>query len=105
LAVTGPTQALPAVPSFRAQGFDVTPGWWRGLAVPADTPDDAVGRLSAALQEALDRPSLRSEFERAGLSVDPLAGPAFGQFVRDEYQTIGGLFTSLGLNVRVAKPG
>jgi len=104
LAVSAHTRALPATPSFREQGWDVTQAWWRGLAVPKDTPDEAVGRLSAALREALDSSALRAEFSHNGLSVDPLDGPAFRQFVLDEYQTLSALFTSLGLNVRNPKP-
>jgi tripartite-type tricarboxylate transporter receptor subunit TctC len=104
LAVTGRTQVLPAVPSFQEQGWDVTLGWWRGLAVPVDTPDEAVVRLAAALREALESPALRADFGRNGLSVDPLDGPAFRQFVLDEYRTVGGLFSALGVNVRGTKP-
>jgi tripartite-type tricarboxylate transporter receptor subunit TctC len=104
LAVTGRTQALRAVPSFAEQGLDVTIGWWRGLAVPVDTPGEAVVRLAVALQEALESPALRADFGRNGLSVDPLGGPAFRQFVMEEYRTVGGLFSSMGLNVRGTKP-
>jgi len=104
LAVTGRTQVLPAVPSFQEQGWDVTLGWWRGLAVPVDTPDEAVARLAAALREALESPALRADFGRNGLSVDPLDGPAFRQFVLAEYRTVGGLLSALGLNVRGTKP-
>jgi len=104
LAVTGRTQALPVVPSFGEQGWDVTLGWWRGLAVPVDTPDDTVVRLAVALQEALESPALHADFGRNGLSVDPLDGPAFRQFVMDEYRTVGGLFSAMGLNVRGTKP-
>ncbi len=104
LAVTARTPALPATPSFQDQGWDVTTAWWRGLAVPKDTPAQRTSRLSAALREALDSAALRADFARNGLSVDPLDAPAFRQFVLDEYQTIGGLFSSLGLNVRGTKP-
>jgi tripartite-type tricarboxylate transporter receptor subunit TctC len=104
LAVTGRTQVLPAVPSFGEQGWDVTLGWWRGLAVPVDTPDEAVVRLAVALQEALESPALRADLGRNGLSVDPLDGPGFRQFVMEEYRTVGGLFSAMGLNVRGTKP-
>ncbi len=104
LAVTARTPALPATPSFQEQGWDVTTAWWRGLAVPKDTPAERTSRLSTALREALDSAALRADFARNGLSVDPLDAPAFGRFVLDEYQTIGGLLASLGLNVRAAKP-
>jgi tripartite-type tricarboxylate transporter receptor subunit TctC len=104
LAVSGHTRTLPATPSFREQGWDVTQAWWRGLAAPKDTPAEVVGRLSAALREALDSRALRADFSHNGLSVDPLDGPEFRQFVQDEYSTLGALFTSLGLNVRTPKP-
>ena len=104
LAVSAHTPTLPATPSFREQGWDVTQGWWRGLAAPADTPDDVVGRLGAALREALDSSALQADFSHNGLTVDPLDGPEFRQFVLDEYRTLGALFTALGLNVQVAKP-
>ena len=104
LAVSAHTPTLAATPSFREQGWDVTQAWWRGLAAPADTPDEVVGRLSAALREALDSSALQADFGHNGLSVDPLDGPEFRQFVLDEYQTLGALFTALGLNVQIAKP-
>ena len=104
LAVSGRTRALPATPTFRDQGWDVTTAWWRGLAVPADTPDETVDLLRAGLREALASVALRADFARNGFSVDPLDGPEFTQFVLDEYQTFGALFTSLGLNLRNAKP-
>jgi tripartite-type tricarboxylate transporter receptor subunit TctC len=104
LAVSGRTRALPQTPTFRDQGWDVTTAWWRGLAVPADTPDEVVDRLRAGLREALTSAMLRADFDRNGLSVDPLDGPDFTQLVLDEYQRFGALFTSLGLNLRDAKP-
>ena len=104
LAVSGRTRALPTTPSFREQGWNVTTGWWRGLAAPRATPAEAISRLDTALRQALDSATLRSDFERAGLPVDPMNAAAFGKVVQDEYQTIGGLFTLLGLNVQTAKP-
>ena len=57
-----------------------------------------------SVREALGSASLQADFGRNGLSVDPLDGPAFRQFVLAEYQTVSMLFSSLGLNVRAAKP-
>jgi tripartite-type tricarboxylate transporter receptor subunit TctC len=104
LAVSGRTPALPAARSFREQGWNVTTAWWRGLAAPAETPVEVIGLLDAALRRALGSAELGVDFGRSGLPVDPLDAAAFGKFVLDEYQTIGGLFSLLGLNVRVSKP-
>jgi tripartite-type tricarboxylate transporter receptor subunit TctC len=104
LVVSVRTPALPTARSFREQGWNVTTAWWRGLAAPADTPAEVIGLLDAPLRWALDSEALRGEFGRSGLPVDPLDAAAFAKFVLDEYQTIGGLFSLLGLNVRVSKP-
>jgi tripartite-type tricarboxylate transporter receptor subunit TctC len=104
LAVSGRTGALPAIPSFREQGWNVTTAWWRGLAAPKGTPAEAIARLDTALRDALDGATLHADFDRAGLPVDPLDAASFGKFVQDEYQTIGGLFSLLGLNVQTPRP-
>jgi len=104
LAVSGRTRALPDTQTFRELGWDVTTAWWRGLAVPVETPNEVVYRLRAGLQAALASAELLADFAHNGLSVDPLDGPEFSRFVLDEYETFGALFTSLGLNLRAAKP-
>ena len=87
----------------QAQGFDVTAGSWRGLAVPGDCPDHVIARLDTGLRQALDDPSLHADFAAHGMSVDPLPAADFGRLVRQEYRTSGALLASLGLNVRAAK--
>lgn len=42
---------LPDAPTFQEQGFDLEGSIWRGIAVKAGTPDDAVN----AIQEAIDK--------------------------------------------------
>lgn len=104
LAVTSHSAALPAAPTFREQGWDIALGWWRGLAVPKATPDAVVGRLSAALRQALDDPALHGDFAQSGLSVDPLDGPLFHQAVEEEYHTLGALMTALHQNKQSGPP-
>ncbi len=100
LAVTSPTPTLPGTATFQAQGFDVTAGSWRGLAVPGDSPDHAIARLDSGLRQALEDPALHADFATHGLSVDPLGAADFGRLVQNEYRTSGALLASLGLNVR-----
>jgi tripartite-type tricarboxylate transporter receptor subunit TctC len=55
-AVTTPERvaSLPDVPTTEEEGLpDIQVGVWHGLYVPADTPDDVVQTLTAALQAAL----------------------------------------------------
>lgn len=72
LAVTGNARldVLPGVPTVAESGY---PGFhaatWFGLAVPAQTPPDAVAKLQAAATKALADPQFRSTFGAIGLVV------------------------------------
>jgi len=74
LAVTGRQrlEVLPNVPTVAESGY---PGFqaatWFGLAVPAQTPPDAVARLRAAADHVLKDPKFRSTFSELGLVVQP----------------------------------
>jgi tripartite-type tricarboxylate transporter receptor subunit TctC len=46
----------PDIPTFKEQGFDLTGGVVRGLAVPAGTPEPVRARLEAALLATMDDP-------------------------------------------------
>ncbi len=49
-----PIEALPDLPTTADEGWsDVEVGVWHGLYVPADTPDEIVEKLTAALEVAL----------------------------------------------------
>ena len=54
LAVTGPQRSpfLPDVPTFKEAGYNVVVESWNGVWLPANTPDDVVAALSAAMREA-----------------------------------------------------
>jgi tripartite-type tricarboxylate transporter receptor subunit TctC len=67
--ITSPERndALPDVPTTAEAGLpDVQVRVWHGLYVPADTPDDVVMTLSAALQEALTDDNVLTEFAKLG---------------------------------------
>jgi tripartite-type tricarboxylate transporter receptor subunit TctC len=54
LAVSGATRSsfLPDVPTFKESGYDVVVESWNGVWLPANTPNDIVQALSAAMHEA-----------------------------------------------------
>jgi tripartite-type tricarboxylate transporter receptor subunit TctC len=59
--------ALPDVPTTTEAGLpDVQVTVWHGLYVPADTPDDVVAALTAALQAALADPAVVEAFAKLG---------------------------------------
>ena len=68
-AITSPERndALPEVPTTTEAGLpDVQVRVWHGLYVPAETPDDVVQTLTAALQAALTDAAVAAEFAKLG---------------------------------------
>lgn len=73
-AITSPERidALPDVPTTTEAGLpDVQVRVWHGLYVPADTPDDVVATLSAALQGALTDANVVAKFAELGTTPVP----------------------------------
>ncbi|MCY7401981.1 MAG: hypothetical protein LH477_13710 [Nocardioides sp.] len=73
-AVTTPerVEALPDLPTTAEAGLpDVEVGVWHGLYVPADTPDEVVEKLTAALKVALADQNVIDSF--ADLGTAPVA--------------------------------
>jgi len=72
VAVSGSERSadLPDVPTVAEQGF---PGFstqtWNGIAAPADTPDEVVNRLVAALAEARTDPDFGAKLANIGVKV------------------------------------
>ena len=77
--------ALPNVPTVAEAGYKgfeaVT---WFGIAAPAGVSKDAVGKLNAAFNKALETPDVRKKLTEQG--ADVLGGPSeqFAALVRDE---------------------
>jgi tripartite-type tricarboxylate transporter receptor subunit TctC len=87
LAVTGPKRlaALPNVPTMAEQGHpELAVEDWVGFAVKAGTPADIVGKLNAAVNDALKDKTVRDAFEKIG--AEPAGGTpaAFGALVRSQ---------------------
>lgn len=69
--------AIPDVPTMREQGVDVVFGAWRGLALPAGTPDDVVATLRDGFKQAYDTPGFREAAANAKLGLSYLDTDAF----------------------------
>ena len=68
-AVTAPErlESLPDVPTAAEGGLeDFEISIWHGLYVPAETPDEIVQKLTAALQTALQDPNVKERFAELG---------------------------------------
>ena len=87
LAVTSPRRVelvgdVPTLAESVLPGFQAVQ--WFGAFVPAGTPRPVIDRLSAALLESVQQPTVRASFARLGVSVMPLGPEEFAQFLRGE---------------------
>jgi len=90
--------ALPDVPTCAEGGAtDVDITMWRGLAAPADTPDEVI----AVLEEATKKATSSDEFIKASKTVgfEPAFADhtAFGKQIASDDEKISGMMTKLGL--------
>jgi len=79
--------SLPQVPTAREAGIDYQMSIWAGIFAPKGTPKAAVDRLAAALDTALDDPSVTKRLTDIGGSIPAKAErspAAFGGFVQAE---------------------
>jgi tripartite-type tricarboxylate transporter receptor subunit TctC len=101
LATTGPkrTVTLPHVPTAREQGLPFDVLVWQAIFLPKQTPEAIVERLSRAINETLDTPSVRDRFASIGeeVTAPERRGPEYlGKFVRSEIERWSGPIRASG---------
>src|SRR5690606_35327767 len=87
LAVTGAERVpdLPNVPTLKELGHDdIVVYSWQGFAVPKDTPDDVVNKLSAALRETLKQEDVTKKLNGLGFEVVANTPEEFTKFQQAE---------------------
>jgi tripartite-type tricarboxylate transporter receptor subunit TctC len=86
LAVTTAKRAalLPDVPTIGefVPGYEAS-GWY-GIAAPAGTPADVIGRLSSAILAGVADPKLKARLEALGIDPTPRGPAEFAKFIADE---------------------
>ncbi|WP_454688537.1 Bug family tripartite tricarboxylate transporter substrate binding protein [Achromobacter aloeverae] len=76
---------LPDLPTLKELGYPaVVAEGWMGLFAPAGTPADVVGKLSQALNAALDTPSVRKAMADRGVDVVTNGPEAFRSMLNSE---------------------
>jgi len=94
LGVASPARlkTLPDVPTLEEQGLSgFTAYAWQGLVVPAGTSPEVVGRLSKALQAALDSPPVKARFDALALEALPGSPQQMADYVKTERERWGRL--------------
>lgn len=77
---------LPDVPTMKESGVDFVYGAYRGLAVPAGTPDDVVQVLSDAMAKAMASDEVKTQFDNSGFPITYADAATFKAFLADDYK-------------------
>ena len=88
---------VPTVAESGYPGFDMS--LWFGAWVRAATPKDAVNRLNAEINRALQLPELTDRLGKLGLSTAPMSSEQFDEFFRAEVQRNAKLVKDVGVKV------
>ncbi len=86
---------IPTVSESGLQGFEALT--WFGLYAPAGTPQAAVSRLEAGVQQALADPGLRAKMAEQGATLEGRDSAAFRQYMQAESVKWGGLIKKSGI--------
>ena len=92
LAVTGARRhpVLPEVPTVAEAGYPAaTSTSWGAVMATGGTPEPAIRRLNAAVRQALDNPTVRERFDRAGLDAQSSGVEELAAFLRAENEKWG----------------
>lgn len=87
LAVTTPKRdpLLPSVPTMRESGFkDFEVTNWYGVAAPAGTPREIVGRLNTEINRTLQLPDITAKLDDLAVRRNPMTPEQYAAFVRTE---------------------
>ncbi|MDB5372492.1 MAG: tripartite tricarboxylate transporter substrate binding protein [Belnapia sp.] len=84
--------ALPEVPTFREQGFDIVASASRGFVAPPGLPAPVLARLEGAFAAALADPAFLREAERLSLPLRPLLGGAYRSMVAEMDESLRALW-------------
>ena len=63
-----PEDHLPDVPTFEEIGIDLSIGTWRGIAAPADTPDEVIDTLNEAAETVAESEEFQDQLDELDLS-------------------------------------
>ena len=100
LALVGPKRMaeLPELPTMPEQGYPaLVTGAWTALLAPKATPPEIVARLNAAVNEALQQPSMKETFARLGAQARGGGPDALAAVIAADTGKWAPIVASLGL--------
>lgn len=92
--------AIPDVPTCKEAGYNVVLGTWRGLGVPAGTPDEVVEQLYQIFSDAAQSDVFVDFMNKSNNVIDIMDGPSFEDRIIADLDTYKTLVTDLGLKIQ-----
>ena len=98
LAVSGAarTKALPDVPTFKEQGYDLEYYFWVGLFAPKGTPDAVIAKLREAIDAAAHSKEFLGTLDKLGQELAYLGQPEFTKFWAADAKIIEDAVNAIG---------
>jgi tripartite-type tricarboxylate transporter receptor subunit TctC len=97
LAVMGEKRSatFPNVPTLKEKGIDLAIGTWRGVSVPAATPDATVKLLHDAFAQGMQEKSFLDFMNSRGLTIRYMSTKEFTDFAAHEKPIYEALATEI----------
>ena len=92
-------EAIPDVPTAKECGYDAVLGTWRGLAVPASTPDETVAKLYEIFSNAANSDAFKEFMTNTNNVIDIMDGASFTTLIGEQLEMYTGLVADLGLKI------
>jgi len=90
-------EQMPDVPVFREFGHTLNLMMWRGITVPAETPDDVVAVLEHAFLQAANDPEFIQFSGQFGVVVNPLTAVEFDRLMSEDDVVVSDIIDAIGL--------
>ncbi|ETW92475.1 MAG: hypothetical protein ETSY1_43465, partial [Candidatus Entotheonella factor] len=88
---------IPDVPSMKSLGYDIEMDLFRGLTVPAATPDPIKAKLAEAMRQAAQSPAFQALAKKKGFTVSPLGPDDFETYLAANDQVVQTIMQGAGL--------
>ena len=88
------------VANYVESGYNVVLGTWRGLGVPAGTPDYVVEQLYQIFSDAAQSDAFVDFMNKSNNVIDIMDGPSFEDRIIADLDTYKALVTDLGLKIQ-----
>lgn len=86
---------LKDVPTFKEKGIDINFGAFRGIAAPADTPQEVVDALSKAFEGMINDPEFLKNMEKAGYPTVFKGSDDFADYVDQTIKDLSSILSKL----------